>query len=374
MIIKSLSRKATGTLKINGKRMSPFALLARYMNRGLSQGEGKAVLWHNFYGSEQSNDSEIVATFESNARLLAERKNGNVLYHEILSFSAGHLMQGDDLAKSVADIGQQYLHLRAPEQIAYGVVHLDTDHAHLHLMISANPAGKSTRVRLSKHEFAQAQKSLEQFVLSHYPELAQTAIYDQQRVQERIKLRAHEQAMRARTHEPSHKETIKNIVEQALLQANSLDELKQQCSKHGITFYQRGKALGVTQNDPNGRERKHRLATLGLQEQFQTFQARDQARQLQTASPASPTRAPQREQALRLAHRQARTRQEQDGGTFPESEPTPTLPLPPPAKHGILLPGDDLLFQYLNMNTHQAKELPLPNFLHQLGYVPVRRR
>lgn len=45
----------------------------------------------------------------------------------------------------------------------------------------------------------------------------------------------------------------------------------------------------------------------------------------------------------------------------------------PPAR-SILLPGDDILFQYLNMNSKQAKELSLPNFLHQLGYAPVHRR
>lgn len=45
-----------------------------------------------------------------------------------------------------------------------------------------------------------------------------------------------------------------------------------------------------------------------------------------------------------------------------------------PSARGILLPGDDILFQYLNMNSKQVKELSLPNFLHQLGYAPAHRR
>jgi hypothetical protein len=39
-----------------------------------------------------------------------------------------------------------------------------------------------------------------------------------------------------------------------------------------------------------------------------------------------------------------------------------------------LLPGDDILFQFFNMNSNQAKELSLPEFLAQLGYEPARLR
>jgi hypothetical protein len=45
-----------------------------------------------------------------------------------------------------------------------------------------------------------------------------------------------------------------------------------------------------------------------------------------------------------------------------------------PTDNRILLPGEDILFQYLNMNSKQAKELSLPQFLHQLGYAPAHRR
>jgi hypothetical protein len=82
MIIKSLSRKSGFA---DGK--NPFRSLIRYMNRGIEQEEGEAVLWQNFYGSEASLEADILAEFETNAFHLPERKNGNVLYHEILSFS-----------------------------------------------------------------------------------------------------------------------------------------------------------------------------------------------------------------------------------------------------------------------------------------------
>ena len=129
MIIKSLSRKSTGGAR-GGK--SPFKTLVRYMTRGIEEEEGRAVLWHNFFGHDDMSEKDILEIFESNASRLKQRKNGNVLYHEILSFSEGHTLSGEKLYRAVADIGQEYLRERAPNQLGYGVIHLDTDNIHLH--------------------------------------------------------------------------------------------------------------------------------------------------------------------------------------------------------------------------------------------------
>jgi hypothetical protein len=40
----------------------------------------------------------------------------------------------------------------------------------------------------------------------------------------------------------------------------------------------------------------------------------------------------------------------------------------------ILLPGDDVLFDILSMNSKEAKALSLPEFLARLGYQPARVR
>ena len=169
MIIKSLSRKAStvmmggasgGSGSRHAKFSSPFGKLIRYMNRGIEDGEGRAVLWHNFYGGDRTPEDQLLREFEGNAELLQARKNGNVLYHEILSFSAGHQARGDALYRMVADIGQEYLRERAPDQLGYGVVHLDTDHIHLHLMLSANPAGRSERATSQKLTFLRFKSEL----------------------------------------------------------------------------------------------------------------------------------------------------------------------------------------------------------------------
>jgi hypothetical protein len=262
----------------NARFSSPFGKLIRYMNRGIEDGEGRAVLWHNFYGGDRTPEDEILREFEGNAKLLDARKNGNVLYHEILSFSKGHQARGDELYRMVADIGQEYLRERAPNQLGYGVVHLDTDHIHLHLMLSANEAGRSDRVRLSKAEFAEVQARVERFTLERYQALAQTQIYGRERSPERLKTQVHEQAMKARTGEPSRKEALKAKLHQLFERARTVDELGRLLSDEGVSFYSRGKSVGIVVRDQDGTERRHRLSTLGLESHYVQTNARLLAR------------------------------------------------------------------------------------------------
>ena len=254
-------------------RGSPFLRLTAYMDRGIEAGEGEAVLWHNFYGSEVSSTEEIIATFEANAALLAERKNGNVLYHEILSFSAGHQLKREELLRMIADVGQEYLRERASGQLAYGVVHLETDHAHLHLMISANRVNDSRRVRLSRKEFAEAQKATERYAITRYPELQQTVIYDKpkekQQTRERVKATVNEQAMQEHRGIRARKIDLAAKLHAALEQARDFEELANWCRKEGIRFYERGKTIGIIVTEPGGNERKHRLETLGVLPHYQ---------------------------------------------------------------------------------------------------------
>ena len=274
MIIKSLSRKARGASQGKGRGRSPFSALALYMNRGIDDDEGRAVLWHNFYGSEKTREDEVIKEFERNGALLQERSNGNVLYHEILSFSRGHKLGDEDLFRMVADIGQEYLNHRAPDQLGYGVIHRDTDHLHLHLMVSANRVGKPDRVRLSKKKFATTQQTIERFALERYPELAQTKIYGRERPREKLKTEVHEQAMKARTQTPSRKEALKAKLHQLFETAQSLDELGRLLTREGLRLYQRGNTIGVVVPEKLGVDRKHRLATLGVLAHYEATQQR----------------------------------------------------------------------------------------------------
>lgn len=265
MIIKSMGRKAAGkTSGMGGRGGGVFSRLVAYMTRADDHEAAESVIWHGFYGHVGMAPEDIVSEFQRNAALLKERKNGNVLYHEILSFSKGHSLPEHELVRSVTDIGQEYLRQRSPDQLAFGAVHRDTDHIHLHLMISANEVGKSERVRLSKKDFADIQKSVETYALQHYPELAQTRVYDKARSSERLKTQTHEQAMKARTGAQSRKEALKAQLHQLFERARSPEDLEALLRDAGMATYTRGKNLGVVVRDADGQERKHRFSTLGL--------------------------------------------------------------------------------------------------------------
>ena len=372
MIIKSLSRKSRnpqgspGTLRARRGRGhagaargggiggggsgaevvgTPFRRLAEYMNRDIDTGDGVAVLWHNFYGDRETATEEVIERFEANARLLRERKNGNVLYHEIVSFERGYQLDQETLARIAADIGHEYLRQRGADQLGYGVIHLDTDHCHLHLMISANRVDSPDRVRLSKAQFADVQKSVERYVREHYPELRQRVIYDKgpergqeppgggtppepgdgrgnAASQERVRMSNREQAMHIHRGATSNKLDLAQRMHQLFERARSAEELAVLLKADNIRLYQRGKTPGLIITEPDGTERKHRLATLGLLPHYEATNARLQAVQGQGRGAASHEAASlHRASAFRETTRDARA----------TSRIHETVPPPPPS-------------------------------------------
>lgn len=267
------------------RKEASFAQLVAYMEKD----SGDRVLYHNFYGHDRMRTDEIVREFEENARALPRRKNGNALYHEILSLNAGHSLTREQARRILADIGQEYLSRRAPGQIAYGALHRDTDHLHLHLCISSNPVGKPNRVRLAKKEFADIQKEVERLVRERYPELNQERVYTKDRDREKVKTASREQSLKGRTGKGSRKEEFAGIVHGLLEYARSRPELEALLARHGLKLYERGNSPGLL--DADGK--KHRLKTLGLDLHFsaalERFSApKDQARQEERADRGAP--------------------------------------------------------------------------------------
>ncbi len=224
MIIKSMARKE-----------GSFAQLVSYMGKE----SGEQAVFHNLYGHEGTRAQEIVREFEENASWLPARRNGNVLYHEIVSLSAGHGLDRESAAKALADIGYEYLARRAPGQIAYGVAHNDTDHPHLHLCISANELGSPRRSRLSKAEFSRIQKEMEELVRTRYPEIGQEAVYAKGRGAETVKTTRSEQEMKERTGLGSAKERMAARVRSFLQRARSEGELAALLASDGLSLYVR---------------------------------------------------------------------------------------------------------------------------------------
>lgn len=262
MIIKSKARKNAS-----------FAQLYDYINR--SPGEPFTVS-RNLLTFAPSRE-EVLAEFERNARHLPQRRNGNVLYHEILSLKRA---VGVDLALQkdiLHDLATRYLEQRAERLLAYGRIHEEKEHLHFHLMISANGVGESRRFRLERSTFNGIQRDIEAHLLATYPEIKDRPLYRE--AQERRARREprtpseqpsrdSEVQLKRRSTNPTKKDQLKQSIERALAQSKTREQLTKSLAKAGITLETRGKHTIATQ------AKLHcRLATLGLERAYEAWNA-----------------------------------------------------------------------------------------------------
>ncbi len=257
MIIKSMARKSPS-----------FSQLISYFHKD-SFYRKAPTFSHNLW---QGHDPDrAVEEFEENATFLPKRANGNYLYHECIVLGACPEVSSAKQERILLDLVQQYVALRCPDQMVYGRMHLDTDHMHFHLCISANTVRGHQRRWLSRGRFADIQRQIEKYKLERYPELGDEKYYDldarrQKREKAKVereeaaKLSRREVELKKRSGKPSQKEQDREAILETFQTSRSEDELNQRLAKLGFERYSRGQTEGVTKT-VNGR--KYRLKTLG---------------------------------------------------------------------------------------------------------------
>ena len=244
MIIKSMSRKVPS-----------FGQLLEYIDRDL--GQEAFSIRHNLAGRKPQS---IRAEFERNGELLRKRKNGNYLFHEIISITRAKGLSPEEQKSRLQEIAQEYINARCPDNLVYGGLHQDKDHSyHMHLMISANRVGDEKRQQLSKHQFRQIQVKLEKHVLQHYPELEQKLAIGKRSDRGRTKGEAE---LERRTKSRPKREEILERVQSAFDSSRDRDSLLDALGHHNLELYVRGKTLGVIDHETG---KKHRLKTLDLE-------------------------------------------------------------------------------------------------------------
>lgn len=251
MIIKSMARKEP-----------TFTQLYDYITR-----EGDYAPEYCFTRNFILRDREaILNEFERNATLLRKRKNGNYLYHEIISITRAKGISQEEQKEQLLKIVQQYAESRAKDCLVFGGLHVEKDNnLHFHLMVSANKLNQSKRYRLSKQQFSEIKIGLETHVLEHHPELEQAKLISAEKRQG-AKTSNREQALKRRTGKPTQKdlfkEKLQGIFEKSVDKSDFFDNLE----SADIECYTRGKTIGFLDRD-NGK--KHRLKTLGLEAEFE---------------------------------------------------------------------------------------------------------
>jgi hypothetical protein len=256
MIIKSMSRKEPS-----------FAQLIDYMS-DVFKVDTKFHVYHNLFSR---NDEQIKAAFQENARLVRKRKNANYMYHEILSITKSKQLDIEAQKTILREIAYEYIQMRAGKNMVFGCVHNDhAEHLHYHLLISANEAYQKKKTRLTKSQFNTIKKQIEENVLARYPELEQTMVINRRPSAESKAMSGESMSRKAgeqkrRTGKIPQRDAVKAKLHQLFEQVQSKADFFTRLSAANLELYCRGKYFGVKNLRNN---RKHRLQTLGLMDEF----------------------------------------------------------------------------------------------------------
>lgn len=236
MIIKSMARKQPS-----------FRQLIEYFDRGHDRDTG-LTFSRNLY--DDPNQRVMVAkAFERNHEHLPKRANGNALYHEVIVLERQDGLSDRRQAELLLNLAERYCAKRAPNQLAYGRIHQDRDHHHIHLMISSNAVRSDRRVRMTKSQFAEIQRGLERYRLERFPELGTLRVYNPDPAREQAR-------------QPSHRDSLRERLTGLFESARSERALLDDVLAAGYRFYRHGQQVGVEHLETG---RRHRLRSLGLE-------------------------------------------------------------------------------------------------------------
>jgi hypothetical protein len=237
VIVKSMSRKSP-----------TFGQVLAYINR--PSAKGRPIL-HNLV-----NDADDLRAVEheylDNFRYLRERKNGNALYHEILSFGEDDGPHLDD--DVIEELVRRYLELRAPNALAYARSHGDRACVHVHLLISANDVASHRRLRLGKGHFERVKRAIEAHQRARHPELASSKV-------DHWGSRGQKPKQAPGVQRASRRDLVAAAVGEQLERARSVESFLMRLRILGLDVYVRGRHTGVAER---GSGRRHRFSTLGL--------------------------------------------------------------------------------------------------------------
>ena len=272
MIIKSLSRKKPS-----------FFQLYDYMLDGADDKD--FIIAKNIYKAGARKD--VLRQFNKNYALLPKRKNGNALYHEIISLPQQDISEIPIRKQKeiLYTIANSYLEKRVGLNLCFGVIHEEKDHLHCHLMISSNEKQADKRYRLEKSDLARIQKEMEIYKQERFPELEDKVLYNKERTKNKYQSsqsKDRENQFKHRKKEPSRKDQLKQIITEAILDSYSTSQLQKKLKKQNLEFYQRGKTAGIIDLEAKAQgktKHKHRFKTLDLEQEYQNLLEFDKSRE-----------------------------------------------------------------------------------------------
>lgn len=186
---------------------------------------------------------DILDEYEANYKYIQNNKKArNTYYHEVLSLPTNN-MTVDEQEKALYDLSDKYISMRADGNLVLGSLHSDTDHLHMHLMISSNQYMNHKMTRHSKKNFSAIQRDVESYKNKLYPQL-KTEHY-QKHHKSRNKQKRVEQEINHKRKKLTKKQKVLNDLKLVLNIATTKQELFHKLKEKKYTLYRRGKHYGV---------------------------------------------------------------------------------------------------------------------------------
>lgn len=228
-------------VKIKTHKRPKFDYVLRYMLEDKSRllDNGKPfIITHNMKGKTIDGWVKQFRELEK-GRTRKRRKDGIMLYHEILSWGRGEKnLTPEKLEKMI----RRYIKLRNPNAGYVVCVHADKQHLHAHICTAAIDRS-GMNMRLSRKDLAELKKNIQQYQEREFPELTKSVVRHGRkgkRVSEK------EQQYKRRTGKVSQREFVRRMVELCYSKAKFTEDFYARLKKQGMETYVRGgKVYGV---------------------------------------------------------------------------------------------------------------------------------
>lgn len=257
MVIKTLSCKNRSDIT----RLIDYVLHDKGRR---TEKDNSFVITQNIIGSTQKAYKQA---FWTNDVFRKVRKNGTVLHHEILSWKRWEGLS----TETMKDLTEQYIYLRTKGNgLVLAVPHIHEPHPHVHILISGNKVRSKNSMRISKNQFKDLRKSIEDYQKKYFPQLNHSLVYQTtNKARPRGKAKRQDKYRQAQKRKNRTQKLDKERLTQAILQmydqspsvqafVNLINEQPQ--LSH---YYYREKLAGVRYHN-----RKYRFTTLGISKEM----------------------------------------------------------------------------------------------------------
>ncbi len=246
-------------VKIKTHKKPSFRKLLEYMLNDkdrLSDKDNRSFLiTHNLKG--KGIDTWVKQFQQNETYRKRKRKNSVYVNHEILSWHRDDVKNIS--ADKLRDMVREYLTMRNPNGMYVAVPHFDRDHFHVHICSSGIQYRNGKSMRMSRKEFADLKKNIQEYQIEKFPELSKSVVEHGKKKNRRI-LTDGERHYTERTGKQTKKDELLSILNDCSTHAISSEDFFAQLKENNLQSYERGgKVTGVIYN-----KRKYRFKKLGI--------------------------------------------------------------------------------------------------------------